>query len=193
RIASGVLVIITEQDFSLGVAIASTILLNTGVFPLIAATLGLIRIIIVLEHDENARLRQCLLVSRVLFFAGMGLTVTGGVLEGSDNDSDVLIGVKLVKAGYFFVVVFLLCLLVVQGELTTGWQALKAMALAAPFMVVRITFLFLSVFDSSDLRWSALYGPIAPFLAMGLLMEYSVVCTYLITGLIMSPWKRSRL
>ncbi|KAJ6108445.1 hypothetical protein N7523_009768 [Penicillium sp. IBT 18751x] len=153
----------------------------------------------VLEHDETQRLRHCLLVSRVLFFVEMGLTVAGGALKGSDNNSDVLTGFKLVKAGYFLVLVFLLCLLVIQGYF---WQqpsrlsrttrtALKAMALATPFMVVRIIFLFLSVFDSSDLRWSALYGPIAPFLTMGLLMEYSVVCIYLITGFILSPWKRS--
>lgn len=77
--------------------------------------------------------------------------------------------------------------------LTVGGQALKAMALATPFMIVRITFLFLSVFDSTNLRWSALYGPIAPFLTMGLLTEYSVVCIYLTVGLIIPPWKKARL
>lgn len=173
----------------------------------------------VIENDKNPKLGQCLLLSRLLFFVGMGLTVAGGALEGSDNNSDALTGVKLVKAGYFLVLVFLICLLVVQGYfwqqsprlsrtartvryltiglihyvLTVDLQALKAMALATPFMVVRITFLFLAVFDSSDLRWSALYGPIAPFLTMGLLMEYSVVCIYLTTGFIVSPWKRARL
>ncbi|KAJ5324667.1 hypothetical protein N7476_003267 [Penicillium atrosanguineum] len=160
RTAAGVLVIVTEQKPSLEVAIASTILLNTGVFPLIAATLGLIRIIMVLEKDKTPRLGQCLLLSRLLFFVGMGLTVAGGALEGSDNNSDALTGVKLVKAGYFIVLVFLICLLVVQGYFwqqssrlsRTARTALKAMALATPFMVVRITFLFLLVFDSSDLR-----------------------------------------
>ncbi|KAJ6108444.1 hypothetical protein N7523_009767 [Penicillium sp. IBT 18751x] len=56
RIAAGVLVIITEQKFSLGVAIASTILLNTGVFPLIAATLGLIRIMYVRANEDRMML-----------------------------------------------------------------------------------------------------------------------------------------
>jgi hypothetical protein len=59
-------------------------------------------------------------------------------------------------------------------------------------MIVRIKLLFLSVFHASDLRWSALAGPIAPFLTMGLLMEYSVVLIYLFTGFTIPPWKRMR-
>ena len=48
-IAAGILVIISEQTSSIGVMVASIILLNAGVFPLIAATLGLIRIMQVRE------------------------------------------------------------------------------------------------------------------------------------------------
>lgn len=73
----------------------------------------------VLENEKNARLGRFLLLSRLLFFAGLALTVAGGALEGSDNNDDVLTGVKLVKAGYFIVLVFLLCLLAVQGYF---WQ-----------------------------------------------------------------------
>jgi hypothetical protein len=43
-IAAGILVIISEQTSSIGVMVAAIILPNAGVFPLIAATLGLIRI-----------------------------------------------------------------------------------------------------------------------------------------------------
>lgn len=57
------------------------------------------------------------------------------------------------------------------------------MVFGTPFIVVRINYLFLSVLHTSDLRWNALLGPIAPFLVMGLLMEYFVVCIYLSTGL----------
>lgn len=75
-----------------------------------------------------------------------------------------------------------------QG-LTSSFQILNATALATPFIVVRIVYLFLSVFQPSDLRWSDLRGPIAPFLTMGLLMEYSVVLIYLITGFIIPSWR----
>jgi hypothetical protein len=44
RIVTGILVIIAKQTPRIGVMVASTILLNAGVFPSIAATLGLIRI-----------------------------------------------------------------------------------------------------------------------------------------------------
>ncbi|KGO73690.1 hypothetical protein PITC_039010 [Penicillium italicum] len=197
RITAGILVIISEKSSSLGVMIASVIFLNAGMFPLIAATMGFIRIILALERNMNRQIQQCLVVSRFLFIAGIALTVAGGALEGSDTTSDVLIGVKLVKAGYIIVVVFLGCLLAIQGYFWTQRSSLSATsrtilnstALATPFIAVRIVYLFLSVFHPSDLRWSDLRGPIAPFLTMGLLMEYSVVLIYLITGFLIPSWK----
>lgn len=69
---------------------------------------------VALERNMSRQIRQCLVVSRVLFIVGIGLTVAGGALEGSDTDSDVLIGLKLVKAGYIIVVVFVGCLLAMQ-------------------------------------------------------------------------------
>jgi hypothetical protein len=52
----------------------------------------------VIEHNARPRVRQYLLVSRFLFFVGIGLTVAGGGLKGSDSSSDTITGVKLVKA-----------------------------------------------------------------------------------------------
>jgi hypothetical protein len=69
----------------------------------------------VIEHNARPRVRQYLLVSRILLFVGIGLTVAGGALKGSDSSSDAITGVKLVKAGYFIAVAFVVCLLAVQG------------------------------------------------------------------------------
>ncbi|KAJ5765301.1 hypothetical protein N7520_004860 [Penicillium odoratum] len=195
RIAAGVLVIISEQKPSTGFMIAATILLNAGVFPLIAATMGFIRIITTIEQNMDPRIRQGLRFSRILFIVGLSLTVAGGALEGSDTTSDVLIGFKLVKSGYSIVVIFAAILLAIQAYFWTqsslfsgtSRMLLKAMTLGTPFIVVRITYLFLSVLHTSDLKWNALLGPIAPFLVMGLLMEYFVVGVYLTTGVMMSP------
>ena len=66
------------------------------------------------------------------------------------------------------------------------------MALALPFLVVRITYLFLSVFSATDLRWNDLAGPIAPFVLMGLLMEYAVVWVYLGTGFVIPSWREMK-
>ncbi|KAL4881336.1 hypothetical protein BJY04DRAFT_218505 [Aspergillus karnatakaensis] len=192
RMTAGALVIAWQQTSSTAVMIASIILLNTGVFPLIAATLGFIRIITSLEHNMGLYIRQCLRLSRILFLIGIGLTVAGGVLEGSDTISDVLIGLKLVKAGYIVVVVFAGCLLATQGYLWTQWYCLlessrtilKVLALAAPFIIVRIVYLFLSVYEASDERWNDLTGPVIPFLFMGLGTEYIVVWMYLATGFV---------
>ncbi|KAL4864108.1 hypothetical protein BDV12DRAFT_189151 [Aspergillus spectabilis] len=170
RITAGILVIIPEKTSSTDVVVASIIFLNAGVFPLIAATLGLIRIITALERTMSQYIRQCLLHSRILFF-------------GSDTVSDVRIGIKLVKAGYIVVVVFVGCLLATQGYFWTQHSCLsgtsrtilRAMALATPFIIVRIAYLFLSVFQTWDSRWNDLKGPIGPFLGMGLVMEYVVV------------------
>lgn len=65
------------------------------------------------------------------------------------------------------------------------------MAIALPFIVVRITYLFLSVIHPSDHRWNDLAGPITPYLLMGLVMEYAVVCIYLATGFII-PRQRGK-
>ncbi|KAJ5642891.1 uncharacterized protein N7484_005398 [Penicillium longicatenatum] len=214
RIAAGIVVIISEQKPSVGVMIAATILLNAGVFPLIAATMGYIRIIqhisisirlyispylwilksnsVAVQQSMSPKIQQGLRLSRLLFLAGISLTIAGGALEGSDTTSDVPIGMKLVKAGYSIVVVFAAILLAIQAYFWTQYSLfsktsrtiLKAMAFGTPFIGVRITYLFLSVLHASDLRWNALLGPIAPFLVMGLLMEYFVVCIYLITGLL---------
>jgi hypothetical protein len=58
----------------------------------------------------------------MLFFIALGLTIAGGVLEGSDTLSDVETGVKLVKAGYSLVVVFVACLLAIQLSLWTHYS-----------------------------------------------------------------------
>lgn len=86
---------------------------------------GLIDSSVALERNMSRQIRQCLVVSRFLFIVGIGLTVAGGALEGSDTDSDVLIGVKLVKTGYIMVVVFVGCLLAMQGYFWTQRSALS--------------------------------------------------------------------
>lgn len=77
------------------------------------------------EDKLNPQISRCLIFSRVLFFVGLGLQIAGGCLEGSDSASDVDIGVKLVKAGYSCVVVFVACLLGVQGYF---WMNLSSLS-----------------------------------------------------------------
>lgn len=77
------------------------------------------------REDMNSRINRHLVLSRMLFFIALGLTIAGGVLEGSDTLSDVEIGVKLVKAGYSLVVLFVACLLAIQVSLWTRYSWLS--------------------------------------------------------------------
>lgn len=51
-----------------------------------------------------------------------------------------------------------------------------------PFIIVRIAYMFLSVYHTSDERWNILEGAIGPFVVMVLVMEYVVVGIYIATG-----------
>lgn len=76
-------------------------------------------------EDINSRINRHLVLSRIIFFVALGLTIAGGVLEGSDSISDYNIGVKLVKAGYSLVVVFVACLLAIQMVLWSRYSWLS--------------------------------------------------------------------
>ncbi|RAO69571.1 uncharacterized protein BHQ10_005583 [Talaromyces amestolkiae] len=115
RIAGGIVVILHEnQPSSSGLLIAALILLNVGVFPCIAATIGLVNIITFIDFRENKILAKTIVCSRLLFLAGVAVLITGGCLQGSDSSGDLETGTKLVRIGYCLVTVFVACLLSFQ-------------------------------------------------------------------------------
>ncbi|KAJ8096444.1 hypothetical protein POJ06DRAFT_287461, partial [Lipomyces tetrasporus] len=173
-----------------GLTVASIILLNVGVFPIIAATIGLTRIITFLDFTDNRAIHYGIAFSRVLFLVGIVLLIAGESLEGDNIPSDVLTGLHLAEAGYIFVAVFAGWLFAVQALFwtrlsklsRTSIRVLKGSSAAMLLFVVRLAYSFLSVYHSAELTWNPLDGPIAPFVVMVLLMEYIVVCIYLFTG-----------
>lgn len=64
--------------------------------------------------------------------------------------------------------------------------------MAIPFLATRIAYAFLSVFDSSVLTWNDLYGSVAAYVTMALLMEYIAVLLYLGVGFIIPPVQRNQ-
>jgi hypothetical protein len=52
------------------------------------------------------------------------------------------------------------------------------------FLVIRITYAMLSIFDSTDARWNNLSGSIGVFVVMDLIMEYAAMVAWLSVGLI---------
>ncbi|EEA28692.1 conserved hypothetical protein [Talaromyces marneffei ATCC 18224] len=115
RLAGGIVVILYEnQPSSNGLLIATLILLNVGVFPCIAATIGLINLITFIDFRKNKALAKIIICSRLLFLAGVAVLITGGCLQGSDSPDDQETGTKLVRIGYCIVTVFVACLLSFQ-------------------------------------------------------------------------------
>jgi hypothetical protein len=134
RLASGIVVLLHGiYPDSTGLTVASIILLNIGVFPIIAATIGLVQIMYAtlgtewceltfptmnsltryskfMDFSESKTLHYGIAFSRVLFITGVGLLVAGGVLEGMANPSSVETGLQLVEAGYIIVAAFVGCL-----------------------------------------------------------------------------------
>lgn len=64
-------------------------------------------------------------------------------------------------------------------------QILVGAVASFPFVVVRITYAFLSIFKSNSLqsKWDALYGSATAFVLMVLIMEYIVVIIFIVVGI----------
>ncbi|KAK9242880.1 hypothetical protein V1506DRAFT_524189 [Lipomyces tetrasporus] len=190
RLSSGIVVVVYGFYPGTGLTVTSIILLNVGVFPIIAATIGLTRIITFLDFTDNRAIHYGIAFSRVLFLVGIVLLIAGESLEGNNIPSDVLTGLHLAEAGYIVVAVFAGWLFAVQALFwtrlsklsRTSTRVLKGSSAAMLFFVVRLAYSFLSLYHSAELTWNPLDGPIAPFVVMVLLMEYIVVCIYLFTG-----------
>ncbi|EAW19925.1 uncharacterized protein NFIA_095450 [Aspergillus fischeri NRRL 181] len=200
RVACAIVTILYENTpTSIGLYIAALILLNAGLLPLIAATLGLLRIIIVYEFKNNNKsLHMPMRISRFLFIAGIALIIAGGSLAGDYTDAEsVKTGHTLTKVGYIVVAVFMAGLVLIQGHFwrlyaslsRASQTVLKGMGLAVPFIIVRIAWLFLSIYHPDDKRWSNLSGDIGAFVVMTALMEYIIVCIYIGTGFMIPATK----
>jgi hypothetical protein len=142
RVACAIVTILYENTpTSVGLYIAALILLNAGLLPLIAATIGLLRIMyvhlqtrweysnsfsIVYETKNNKTLGLPMSVSRFLFIVGIALIIAGGSLTGNYKDADsVKTGHTLTKAGYIVVAVFMASLVLIQSHFWRQYDSLS--------------------------------------------------------------------
>jgi hypothetical protein len=77
-----------------------------------------------LEQSMSKQIRPSLIFTRFLFIVGIALTVAGGALEGSDTVSDALAGIKIAKAGYIVVLIFVGSLFAMQAYFWTQRSSL---------------------------------------------------------------------
>ncbi|GAE00158.1 conserved hypothetical protein [Paecilomyces variotii No. 5] len=179
RFASGIVMILFENNPNVGLTIATTILLSVGVVPLILATLGLLRVAFSLDFERKHLVHRLVISIRIMFAVAIALLVAGGSLVGNyKSPSSVSRGLSLAKAGNVVLIVILAALIVLQ---IYTWQQknsvsratmtiVKGTASAMPFLVVRVAYALLSVF-SSDQKWNNLTGSIAAFVCMELLFH----------------------
>jgi len=135
---------------------------------------------------------------RLLFLAGIALLIAGSVLIGNYNNADdVKTGLKLAKAGYIeiaFIIAIVLAFDIffwsrLKSLSHTSRRLLMATTISIPFLVVRITYACLGVFQTGAkaTRWSPLYGSIAAVVVMHSIIEYIVVVIYVSVGVFVAP------
>jgi len=135
---------------------------------------------------------------RLLFLAGLALLIAGSVLIGNyKNTDDVKTGLKLAKAGYIVIAVIIAIVFAFdvffwsrsKSLSHTSRRVLIATTISIPFLIVRITYACLGVFQTGAkaTRWSPLYGSIAALVVMHSMMEYIVVVIYISVGVLVAP------
>lgn len=213
RLAGGIILIVYENNRnSIGLTIVAILFQGTGVIPLIVSSTGMLRIMQVpfsssylqiltlrskfLDYRDNSHLSRAFIIMRILFLAGIVLLIAGSVELGNYNvPSEVSLGLKLAKAGYIILVVIIAWLAgfdvffwTQHGSLSPSSQkVLRATTLSVPFLIVRIVYGCLGVFQTHTATWSTLSGSVAALVVMHSLMEYAVVIIYTATGFILPP------
>jgi len=194
RIAGGATTLVyrTSSHPQTGVIIAATILSGIGLSPLLLATHGFLGKIA--EYGWRSNSTRPLHMIRLLLVLAPILAAVGGSMVTPDNSaSSINTGRTLTRVG---VVLFLVAFVGLFAVHIILWQArllipdhhlklLLGISLAMPPLFIRIVYSLLGAFASSThSRWSFVTGDWRLYLTMGLIMEYLVAGSYVITGLL---------
>ncbi|KAF9767727.1 hypothetical protein IL306_015068 [Fusarium sp. DS 682] len=195
RLAGGILTIIRQSNpTSIGLIIATTVLLNVGLIPLMISMVGFIRLILKSSLDENKR-AFLMRVIRFAFIAAIALLCAGGALSGSSIHTSR----HLTQAGYVTLAAVLALMTLEIFHLHT--QKLRIaperhikfieLTLASiPTLVLRTVYGLLCAFTVDDVStiWNSLIGSAVAFALMCLLAEYVTLVIFLYLGL--RHWRR---
>ncbi|KAF4445791.1 hypothetical protein F53441_10540 [Fusarium austroafricanum] len=190
RLAGGILAILRQSNpTSIGLIIATTVLLNVGVIPLMISMLGFIRLILQSSLDENKRAFKLIKFIRVLFIAAIALLcVAGGIGASAEQLSR-----ELTQAGYVLLAVVLALMTVELFHLYTQKHRIAPirhiyiqLTLASiPTLALRTVYGLLCAFtvDNPLTIWNSLVGSAVAFAFMCLLAEYVTLLVFLYLGL----------
>ncbi|KAM0550270.1 hypothetical protein ACHAPJ_008940 [Fusarium lateritium] len=197
RLAGGILAILRQSDpSSIGLIIATTVLLNVGVIPLMISMLGFIRLILQSSLDENKRAFKLIKFIRVLFIAAIALLcVAGGTGASAEQISR-----DLTQAGYILLAVVLALMTVELSHLYTQKYRIAPirhiyiqLTLASvPTLALRTVYGLLCAFSVTNplTIWNSLVGSAVAFALMCLLAEYVTLLIFLYLGL--RYWRDTR-
>ncbi|KAF5582352.1 hypothetical protein FPANT_8563 [Fusarium pseudoanthophilum] len=161
RLAGGILTILRQSDpTSIGLIIATTVLLNVGLIPLMISMVGFIRLIMKSSLDENKRAFLLIKIIRIAFIAAIVLLCVAGAFSGTN----IHLSRHLTQAGYV---------------------TLAAVIASIPTLVLRTVYGLLCAFtiDNVTTIWNSLVGSAVAFALMCLLAEYITLLIFLYLGI----------
>lgn len=202
RVLGGALLIAAElvRPINAKLYIAASILEFAGLSPLLLATLGFVRTIVMSFIQESALLTKFFRLLYLLGLVGLILSIYGGSEANTTdpstlNDSTTLrhVGSILFGVLYLLLVAVHLFLWSRASELDMHRRRLlKGTSCALPFLGVRVAYSIVSTFSGSPIPYGVNTSKLARFnlangswwiyLVMGLLMEYISICIYTVVG-----------
>ncbi|KAL7806429.1 hypothetical protein V8C44DRAFT_367948 [Trichoderma aethiopicum] len=198
RLAGGPVTIALEQSSSMSLYSAAILLLNVGVVPLIIATLGFVRIVLLDNYTAPSRARTLTALMRGALAIAICLLVAGGTISSFDEPFEMFLSRTLTLVGYIVFAAMHVVLITIMGFfysrrkddlLPSSRTILRGGLLAAPFLIIRTVFGLLEVAfqDSASSPFNPVDGNAVAFALMALLPEYVVVLAYLYTGFSIAP------
>lgn len=192
RVIGGILQFVSHNDHSTGLLQTIMILDSVGLSPLLLATLGLLsRFVDFVNAASTPRFTtRHFRVLQLVLFLGMILAITGGThLSVGANGSYTVpttskVGYILYIIGYLGIaLLFLLSVHQTSAIPSKERRVPLAIALALPFILVRLIYSALSVFLHNDL-FSIVSGSSAVRFGMAIIEEFIVVALYVLLGLL---------
>jgi hypothetical protein len=190
RIIGGILQFVSHNDHSTGLLEATLVLDSVGITPLLLATLGLLSRFVdfVNAHSKTTLTSRHFRLVQVVLFVGLILAVVGGTSMNVDANGTYQVpgtsqaGVILYIVAFAgLILMFLLSVPQASAVPTKERRVPLAVALALPFLSVRLLYSVLSVFSHNHI-FSVATGSSTVRLGMAVIEEFVVVAVYVMLG-----------
>ncbi|KAF7971828.1 hypothetical protein HWV62_19835 [Athelia sp. TMB] len=203
RVLGGALLIASElvRPINVSLYIAAAILEFAGLSPLLLATLGFVRSIVMSSYEQTVLLTRGFRLLYLIGLIGLVLSIYGGSEADTTDPKTLSNSTTLRHVGSILLAVLYLLLVGVHLFLWSTAsrldmhrrRLLTGISLALPFLGVRVAYSVVSTFSGSPIpdgsantnklaKFNLANGTWWIYLVMGLLMEYISICIYTIVG-----------